>query len=262
MTQTRQCSIYCFTNKVNGKKYIGSTIQAPNIRYNQHIYNATHDNAHQYEYPLYQAIRKYGLDNFTFDVIYQAEHTEEEIRLIEADYIHEFNTVSPNGYNQTDNTKHPINAIESYKKMSETKREKAKCVAQCDEDNNILNIFRSIADCSELTGADEKKIGACCRGERKTTDGYRFYWLDENNNLIIPEYKRDTYKGVAGTTQIQSTNRQVAKIDKNTNEILAIYDSIALAARENNCDNSGISKVCNGKRNICGGFKWKYIDNK
>ena len=262
MTQTRQCSIYCFTNKVNGKKYIGSTIQAPNIRYNQHIYNTTHESAHQYDYPLYQAIRKYGLDNFTFDVIYQAEHTEEEIRLIEADYIHEFNTVSPNGYNQTDNTEHPINAIESYKKMSETKREKAKCVAQCDENNNVLNIFRSIADCSELTGADEKKIGACCRGERKTTDGYRFYWLDENDNLIIPEYKRDAYKGAAGTTQMQSTNRQVAKIDKNTNEILAVYDSIALAARENNCDNSGISKVCNGKRNICGGFKWKYIDNK
>ena len=262
MTQARQCSIYCFTNKINGKKYIGSTIQAPNIRYNQHIYNATHENAHQYEYPLYQAIRKYGLDSFTFDVIYQAEHTEEEIRLIEADYIHEFNTVSPNGYNQTDNTTHPINAVESYKKMSETKREKAKCVAQCDEDNHVLNVFRSIADCSELTGVDEKKIGACCRGERKTTDGYHFYWLDENDNLIIPEYKRDTYKGAVGTTQIQSTNRQVAKIDKDTSEILAVYDSIALAARENSCDNSGISKVCNGKRNMCGGFKWKYIDNK
>jgi hypothetical protein len=51
----------------------------------------------------------------------------------------------------------------------------------------------------------------------------------------------------------------VAKINKDTNEIIEIYDTIALAARENNCDNSAISKVCNGTRNSCGGFKWKYI---
>ena len=30
------------------------------------------------------------------------------------------------------------------------------------------------------------------------------------------------------------------------------------AAADNNCDASAISKVCNGKRNKCGGFKWKY----
>lgn len=262
MTQTRQCSIYCFTNKTNGKQYIGSTIQPANVRYNQHIYNATHETAHQYNYPLYQAIRKYGLENFSFEIIYQAECTEEEIRLIEADYIHEFNTIAPNGYNQTDDTQHPINAIESYKKMSETKRENAKRVALIDNDKNIVQVFRSIADCAEALKIDEKKIGACCRGERRTTDNKQFCWLDENNNLIIPKYKRDLYKGAAGTTQLQSTNRKVAKVDKDTNEILATYDSIALAARENNCDNSAISKVCNGKRNMCGGFKWKYIDNK
>lgn len=257
----RTCSVYCFTNKINGKQYIGSTIQALNIRYNQHIYNATHENAHQYHYPLYKAIRKYGLNNFTFEVIYQGEHEEEEIRLIEADYIHEFNTISPNGYNQTDNTKHPINAVESYQKMSETKRENAKCVALVDAENNILQTFRSISDCAEELGIDEKKISACCRGERKTTDGKHFYWLDEQNNLIIPEYKRDPYKGAIGTTQIQSSSRRVAKIDRTHDTILAVYDTVALAARENHCDASGISKVCSGKRHACGGYKWKYIDN-
>lgn len=34
--------IYCFINLINGKMYIGSTIQEPNIRYNQHIYNSKH----------------------------------------------------------------------------------------------------------------------------------------------------------------------------------------------------------------------------
>ena len=61
--------IYCFTNLINNKKYIGSTTQNPNIRFNQHIYNATHENAHQYNYPLYSAMRKYGLKNFTFEIL-------------------------------------------------------------------------------------------------------------------------------------------------------------------------------------------------
>lgn len=58
----------------------------------------------------------------------------------------------------------------------------------------------------------------------------------------------------------QKTNRKVAQIDLKTQEILHIYDSIALASRETGCDNSGISKVCRGKRSQTGGFFWKYVD--
>ena len=253
-------TIYCFTNLINNKKYIGSTIQEPNIRYNQHIYNATHENIHQYNYPLHQAIRKYGLENFIFDIIYQAECSEEEIREIEQQYIIKYNTLSPNGYNQTLDTKHPINNVLSYQKMSNTKRENAKEVCEVDNDNNILNKWRSIIDCAEDTKLDEKKIAAVCRGERKTTNGRIFYWLDENKNIIIPTYIRDEYKGKKGTTQIQSSSRKVAKINLQSNEIIKIYNTIALAARENNCDSSAISKVCRGLRNRCGGFGWKYID--
>ena len=105
-----------------------------------------------------------------------------------------------------------------------------------------------------------KKNAAVCRGERLTTSNRKFYWI-ENDELIIPEYHRDLYKGEKGTTQIQSSSKKVAKINIETNEIIEIYDTIALAARENNCDNSAISKVCRGLRNKCGGFKWQYIEN-
>lgn len=147
--------------------------------------------------------------------------------------------------------------------MSETKREKAKCVAEVDKNNNILTIYRSIVDCAEVTGCDERKIGSCCRGERHTTNGRRFYWINENNQLIIPTYKGDTsYKGDPNKTQIQSNSKRVAKIDLDTNEIIEVYDTIALAARQNNCDSSAISKVCRGIRNKCGGFNWKYYNGK
>ena len=144
--------------------------------------------------------------------------------------------------------------------MSETKRELAKQVAHIDDNDNIITIYRSIVDCAEALGLDEKKVGACCRGERKTTNNQRFYWVDDNDELIIPEYNRDLYKGENGTTQKQITNRKVAKINIENNETIATYDSIALAGRENNCDGSAIAKVCRGKRQTCGGFKWKYIE--
>ena len=40
---------------------------------------------------------------------------------------------------------------------------------------------------------------------------------------------------------------------------MEVYDTIALAARENNCDASGISKVCRGLRNKAKGYGWKYV---
>ena len=257
----RKCSIYQFTNLKNGKKYIGSTINDIKIRYKQHLYNASHENVHQYNYPLYCAFRKYGIKNFSFEVLFEKECEEEEIREIERKYIEENNTLCPNGYNQTLDTLHPINDENTYKKIRETKRENAKNVCEVDKDYNILNQWRSIIDCAEDIGLDEKKIAAVCRGERRTTGGRIFFWI-ENDELIIPEYKRDEYKGKKGTTQIQSSSRKVAKIDLKTNNIIQIYDTIALAARENNCDNSGISKVCRGLRNKCGGYFWKYIDDK
>ena len=67
--------------------------------------------------------------------------------------------------------------------MSETKRENAKDVAEVDQENKILNIWRSIADCAEATGLDEKKIAACCRGEIHTTEKRIFYWIDNNGEL-------------------------------------------------------------------------------
>ena len=63
--------IYCFTNLINNKKYIGSTISEINIRYNQHMYNAFNKNSDKYNYPLYCAIRKYGINNFKFEILEQ-----------------------------------------------------------------------------------------------------------------------------------------------------------------------------------------------
>ena len=43
--------IYCFTNKINNKKYVGQSINDNNVRYNQHIFSAKHETDKQYNTP-------------------------------------------------------------------------------------------------------------------------------------------------------------------------------------------------------------------
>lgn len=93
--------IYKITNQVNGKVYIG---QSKNIkdRWRNHKTRAFNDYESNscYEYPLYRAIRKYGLENFSFEIIEEclpSELNEREKYWIK--YYDSFNL--ENGYNQT-----------------------------------------------------------------------------------------------------------------------------------------------------------------
>ena len=70
--------IYLVTNNVNGKRYIGKTTQAIEKRWYQHCKNAEYGN----DTYLYRAIRKYGKDNFTVEVLCEGLD-DEEILMIE-----------------------------------------------------------------------------------------------------------------------------------------------------------------------------------
>lgn len=60
--------IYKITNKTNEHCYVG---QSRNIfkRWNDHSEIAFNPNNKGYEYPLYRAMRKYGKENFTFEIL-------------------------------------------------------------------------------------------------------------------------------------------------------------------------------------------------
>lgn len=48
------------------------------------------------------------------------------------------------------------------------------------------------------------------------------------------------------------------QINPNTNEIIAEFPSLNEVEIQTGIRKSNISKCCNGKRNIAGGFKWRY----
>ena len=244
--------IYKITNQKNGMVYIGSSIEVER-RWRQHKEASINEKDHHYNYPLMIAFREFGIANFTFEVV-DTLPTWEAMIEAEHNWIIKENCVKPNGYNQTDKTDSPMFDPTIAKKMSDTKREKyGKRVCEIDSTKNILNIWDSLAEAGEDTGLDRFKISNVCNGTRLTTGDRIFRFLDDKNQIIEPEAKVNQVQ----SNRITKSSRKVIKMNNN-NEELQIYDSVALAAADNNCDASAISKVCNGKRNKCGGFKWKY----
>lgn len=92
------CGIYKITNKINGKCYIGQSINVRK-RWESHKVAMSCTKRDDYEYPLYQDMRKYGIENFSFEII--EECAEEELNKKEIYYIELFDAFE-NGYNQTE----------------------------------------------------------------------------------------------------------------------------------------------------------------
>lgn len=89
--------IYKITNIINNKKYIG---QSRNIekRIAKHKRTPFNPNSQEYNNVLYQDIRKYGLENFTFEILEECEITKLNNR--EIYWIDYYKSCNPEkGYN-------------------------------------------------------------------------------------------------------------------------------------------------------------------
>lgn len=88
--------IYLVTCLINGKQYVGQTVHYnPLERWRRHLYDAASRTG---DTVFCRALRKYGEDSFTFEVIdYAADALS--LGAKEASYIEELNTLLPNGYN-------------------------------------------------------------------------------------------------------------------------------------------------------------------
>lgn len=90
--------IYKITNKINNKAYIGQSICIEK-RWKNHIITSTNPHDEGYNYPLYRAFRKYGIDNFNFEII--EECSQDQLNTRECYWIQFYNTLE-GGYNQTE----------------------------------------------------------------------------------------------------------------------------------------------------------------
>lgn len=90
--------IYKIENLENGKCYIGQTSRSIEERFREHCGNSKSSISPK----LKNAIKKYGKDCFSVDVIWETELcTQQELDQKEIQLIAEHNTLHPHGYNLT-----------------------------------------------------------------------------------------------------------------------------------------------------------------
>jgi len=84
--------IYLITNKINGKQYVGQTINTIKNRFNGHCNDKTS--------AIYYAVKKYGKDSFYIDQIDSAS-TRKELDIKELYWINKLDSFK-SGYNRAD----------------------------------------------------------------------------------------------------------------------------------------------------------------
>ena len=89
--------IYCITNLVNGKQYIGKTTYSVTKRFKEHCKEYKKERCEKR--PLYCAMGKYGIQNFIVEQL--LECPDDELSAYEIQYIEKYETYDSNGYNAT-----------------------------------------------------------------------------------------------------------------------------------------------------------------
>lgn len=170
---TKKYVVYCHTNKMNGKKYVGITCQKPEKRWS---------NGKGYERSphFYSAIQKYGWEEFTHEILFTGL-TVDEAKLKEIELIAKWDlTNNENGYNCTEG-----GDCSSLKGKTRSKESIEKMVATRLKNNTYKNTwgfevkmftlsgdfvakFPSAAQAERDTGICAAHILKCCKNKRKT----------------------------------------------------------------------------------------------
>lgn len=111
--------VYAATNLINGKKYVGYTTKELSERIKGHIRKSKNKGDKHYFYVFQSALRKYGSDNFTWEILHSCDQLD-EVTKMEINFIKELNTISPYGYNLTEGGNGGIQSQETKDKISKS----------------------------------------------------------------------------------------------------------------------------------------------
>lgn len=221
--------IYKITNKSNGKFYIGQSTNL-NKRFKDHrnSINRKEDDKRG-KGPLYDDMRKYGLDCFSFEVLEKCN--KEELNDKEEYYIDLYDAVNK-GYNKSKTA-----------------------IATNDE-----NVMKKIVT-PEFLEKQRKRFTEMNRENWKDSK-YReekSKWSSElqKKRLEDPEYLAEKV-----ATLKKATDKKKKRVAQYTldGELVAIHEGLRVAERT-----TGIRSIYNhikhpDKRKQAGGFVWKYVD--
>ena len=110
--------------------------------------------------------------------------------------------------------------------------------------NIFVAEYKGTHELVDKSGSDLVKVIMCCRGQRNSTNGYK--WCIKEEEVKTRNTKRE---------------KAVVQLDKGMNYI-ADYKSAVIAAKATNTHATHIGDSCKtfGKR-TCGGYRWMYKDD-
>lgn len=220
---------YIYLIRKNGEpKYVGLTTLSIEERWKKHQSNANSNSV----FILHQALRKYGIENFSIEQVEKHENATLSER--EQYWIKYYNThCSQGGYNMT------------YGGETAADSTKRKCY-QYDIEGNYLKEFESVSSaCREVSGQSTvANILKAIKGAVRIAYGYR--WSYEKVDKLPPIENKHT-----------GVKKPVYQFDLQGNFIQQ-YKSAAEAARALGRQAGTIRNAATGQRKTAYGYIWSY----
>lgn len=228
----RTYCIYKATNKINGKSYIGQTIDYDR-RKEQHLHRR--DGYCDPNSIFHKAIDKYGEDNFEWEILGTVPG-KEFANAFERSCIMQYNTYKPNGYNMTKGGDGGSmwNAIP---------------VVCLTLDGKFVRRYDCAAD-AELDGFYRGGVLRSCRDATASTKDHIFMFEDE-------------YKKNGGRARVKKMARQAREIyqcDMDGN-LIKKFKMVADAENELGINHSRIIGCAKGRDRTAGGFIFVYPED-
>ena len=180
--------IYKITNIQNNKVYIGQTIRPVQDRFNRHINDALHNIIDTH---FARAIRKYGKENFSLEIIDTAQ-SQDELNKKERYWIQYYNSVEE-GYNETDalskcggntyqsKTEEEMEIIKEKIRQTKigAKNPMARKIKRTNIETKEIDIFDTIISCAQACGIKNGKTSISTRLNGQIKSPYKNKWIFE-----------------------------------------------------------------------------------
>lgn len=210
ISRKRYFHCYKIICSINGKGYIGIASNGVKTRFNQH----KHDAKKGVSTPLHAAIRKYGVENFTIEVLGKTTNWD-EICLIEREMILKYDTLTQNGrgYNVSTGGEGPFGV----KRSTETKEKLSEITKKwlAEDPDRIQNLIeagrKQMADPARREQIRKGARDAWKRPDfRKKFSSGKKKWANENRDLLSEQQKR-----IMARPEMRENLRKKAKAQMN-----------------------------------------------
>jgi hypothetical protein len=202
--------VYCVTCSVNGKRYVGKTKHSlAKRRIQHHSYSRLHQKS-----AFHKALTKYGTDAFEWAVLYESD---DELSLFEKEkeYIAQFATFVPNGYNLTTggDGNYDVQFDAVWKLRNQARADALGKSVYCLETDTV---YKTIAEAGRLCNVPIRTVSGCCASERHLTFcGLHFCYAtdDEMSSLkqLAMEGKLDKKRYVSEEARLNISIAQTGK---------------------------------------------------